>query len=82
MLTERDAIGLSVYGNGGLNTTYDGGSVSFDPDGPGPAPVMTLPGTFGACTAGIDLFQIFFNFSYAHKISEQFSVGISPIFVV
>lgn len=34
MLTERDAIGLSVYGNGGLNTTYDGGSASFDPDGP------------------------------------------------
>ena len=82
MLTERDAIGLSVYGNGGLNTTYDGGSASFDPDGPGPAPVMTLPGTFGAGTAGIDLFQIFFNFSYAHKFSEQFSVGISPIFVV
>ena len=37
MLTERDAIGLSVYGNGGLNTTYSGskGSASFDPMGMG-----------------------------------------------
>ena len=78
MLTERDAIGLSVYGNGGLNTTYDGGTASFNP-GTG---VGTFPGTFGAGTAGVDLFQIFFNFSYAHKFSENFSVGISPIFVM
>ena len=84
MITERDAIGFSVYGNGGLNTTYSGGggSATFDPDGPGPAPVMTFPGVFGAGTAGVDLFQIFFNFSYAHKFNEKLSVGISPIFVV
>jgi long-chain fatty acid transport protein len=81
MLTERDAIGLSVYGNGGLNTTYDGGSASFDPMGMGGAGV-TFPGTFGGGTAGVDLFQIFFNFSYAHKFSENFSVGISPIFAM
>ncbi len=85
MITENDAIGFSVYGNGGLNTTYSGGggSATFDPDGPlGPAPVTTFPGVFGAGTAGVDLFQIFFNFSYAHKFSENLSVGISPIFVV
>jgi len=82
MITESDALGFSVYGNGGLNTTYEGGSASFDPDGPGPAPVSTLPGTFGSGTAGVDLFQIFFNFSYAHKFSEKLSVGISPIFTV
>ncbi len=88
MLTENDAIGLSVYGNGGLNTTYGAGSATFDPDGPGPAPVSTIPGTFGGAitggggTAGVDLFQIFFNFSYAHKFSDNFSVGISPIFAI
>lgn len=83
MLSDNDAIGLSVYGNGGLNTTYSGssGSASFDPMGMGGAGV-TFPGTFGAGTAGVDLFQIFFNFSYAHKFSENFSVGISPIFAV
>ncbi len=80
MLTERDAIGLSVYGNGGLNTTYDGGSAFFfNPMAMG---VVNPPGTFGDGTAGVDLFQIFFNFSYARQFSDNFSVGISPIFAV
>ena len=81
MLNDRNAIGLSVYGNGGLNTTYDGGSAFFDPNGMGGAGVMST-GTFGNGTAGVDLAQIFFNFSYAHKFSENLSVGISPIFAV
>ena len=81
MLDDKNAIGFSLYGNGGLNTTYDGGSASFDPMGMGGAGV-TFPGTFGAGTAGVDLFQIFFNFSYAHKFTENFSVGISPIFAI
>ncbi|MDH3609516.1 MAG: outer membrane protein transport protein [Gammaproteobacteria bacterium] len=81
MLDDRNAIGLSIYGNGGLNTTYGGGTASFDPTGMGGAGV-TFPGTFGAGTAGVDLFQIFFNFSYAHKFSENLSVGISPIFAI
>lgn len=83
MISDKTAIGFSVYGNGGLNSTWDGGTASFDPDGPGPAPAgSTLPGIFGAGTAGVDLFQIFFNFSIAHKFSDDFSVGISPIFAV
>jgi long-chain fatty acid transport protein len=80
-LTERDAIGFSIYGNGGLNTTYDGGSASFDPSGMAGAGV-TFPGTFGGGDAGVDLIQVFFNFSYAHAFSDTFSVGISPIFAV
>ena len=84
MITDRDAIGLSVYGNGGLNTTYRGGagSATFDPDGIGPAPIMTFPGVFGAGTAGADLSQLFFNISYAHKFSDNLSIGVSPIFAI
>ena len=83
MISDKTAIGFSVYGNGGLNTTYSGGSASFDPDGPGPAPAgSTFPGTFGAGTTGVDLFQIFFNLSIAHKFTEDFSVGISPLFAI
>ncbi len=77
---ERHAIGFSVYGNGGLNTTYDGGSASFF--NPMAGMTVTPPGTFGGGTAGVDLFQIFFNASYAYKFNENFSLGISPIFVV
>lgn len=83
MISDHTAIGFSIYGNGGLNTTYDGGTASFDPDGPGPAPAgSTFPGVFGAGTAGVDLFQIFFNISIAHKFSENISVGISPLIAV
>lgn len=83
MISDRTAIGFSIYGNGGLNTTYSGGSASFDPDGPGPAPAgSTFPGTFGAGTAGVDLFQVFFNLSIAHKFTENVSVGISPLIAV
>ena len=82
MISDRTAIGLSIYGNGGLNTTWDGGTASFDPDGPGPAMTGTFPGVFGAGTAGVDLFQIFFNLSIAHKLSENVSIGVSPIFAI
>jgi long-chain fatty acid transport protein len=74
-ISDRTSIGLSLYGNGGLNTTYSGGTASF-------AGMPNVPGTFGAGTAGVDLFQVFLNLSIAHKFSENVSVGISPLFVV
>ena len=80
-INEHNAVGFSIYGNGGMNTSYSGGTASFDPTGMGGAG-LTFPGTFGAGTAGIDLVQVFFNASYAYKFNEHFSVGVSPIFVV
>jgi long-chain fatty acid transport protein len=81
MINEHSAIGLSLYGNGGMNTSYSGGSATFDPTGMMGAGV-TSPGTFGDSTAGVDLFQVFLNVSYAHKFSDNFSIGISPIFAL
>ena len=80
-INEQNTLGLSIYGNGGLNTTYSGGTASFDPTGMGGAG-MTFPGTFGAGTAGVDLFQVFVNASYSYKFNEHFSVGVSPIFAI
>ena len=77
-INETTSIGFSIYGNGGLNTSYSGGSATFNP-GTGTA---TFPGTFGAGTASVDLFQIFFNLSLAYKINEDFSVGVSPLFAI
>lgn len=82
MISDHTAIGFSMYGNGGLNSTYDGGTASFDPDGPGPATPGASPGLFGAGTAGVDLIQVFFNLSIAHKFSENVSIGISPLLAV
>ena len=35
-----------------MNTDWKGGTATYDPDGPGPGGVMTLPGTYGAGKAG------------------------------
>lgn len=77
-LSERDAVGLSVYGNGGMNTSYKSGSASFDPFGMRGTGV-SFPGALGAGTAGVDLMQVFLNLSYARQFSERFSVGVSPL---
>ena len=34
-INENNAVGFSIYGNGGLNTSYTGGTASFDPTGGG-----------------------------------------------
>lgn len=79
-LDETRAVGLTAYGRGGMNTDYNGGSATFDPDGPGPAPVMTLPGTYGTGKTGVDLSQLFVEAAYAQRNGEKFSWGVSGIF--
>ncbi|MDE2304727.1 MAG: outer membrane protein transport protein [Gammaproteobacteria bacterium] len=75
-LDASDTLGLALYGRGGMNTKWSGGTATFDPDGPGPAPVMTLPGTYGTGTAGVDLMQAFLNLSGAHAFAQHsFAVG-------
>ena len=66
MLDSDSSIGVSVYGNGGMNTEY--------PTGAG-------PGTFGAGVAGVDLAQLFISTTYAQKFSDSASWGVSGIIV-
>jgi len=77
-LSEVSALTLSFYGRGGMNTTYRQGAATFDPDGPGPAPVMTLEGTFGAGNAGVNLSQAFLELAYSIKVDDWTS-GITPV---
>ncbi len=64
-LDSDSAIAFSIFGNGGMNTTYDG------PIGP-----------FGAGQAGVDLMQMFVSAAYARKLSDNFSIGIAPLFAI
>lgn len=65
MLDDQSSIGISVYGNGGMNTDYPN-------DGMG--------GTFyGGAGAGVDLMQLFIAPTYARKFSETASWGVTPI---
>jgi len=77
-LAEDRTIGISLYGNGGMNTEYKGGEATMYPMGPfGPA--ATLDGTFGDGTAGVDLSQLFLATTYSAKIGSSTSWGVSAI---
>lgn len=81
-LSDDSAFSLAFYGRGGMNTRWSGGSASFDPDGPGPAPVGEFPGTFGAGRAGVNLSQAFIDVGYARRVSPALDVGGALVFGV
>jgi long-chain fatty acid transport protein len=90
-IDDKSAWSVAFYGRGGMNTRWEGGTATFDPDGPmGPAPVMTIPGTYGGGlfgqgengTAGVDLMQAFLEFGYARSLSDNFTLGASLIGVM
>jgi long-chain fatty acid transport protein len=66
-LNDTSAIGIAVYGNGGMNTDYDAATFNYVnpqlPQGP----------------TGVDLMQLFIAPTYAHKFAEKHSFGITPI---
>jgi long-chain fatty acid transport protein len=86
VINDDSTIGVSVFGNGGMNTEYKGGVATLfnppPPNGSGPLPAgafQEFEGTFGDGTAGVDLAQLFLSTTYARKISETASWGISGI---
>jgi long-chain fatty acid transport protein len=75
-LDNNQTLGLTVFGNGGMNTDYPGFS---NPTCPTPG----AKGTFCTGSTGIDLMQIFISPSYAKSFGNgRFSLGIAPIFAV
>jgi long-chain fatty acid transport protein len=89
-ISDESAWSVAFYGRGGMNTRWEGGTATFDPDGPGPAPVMTIPGTYGGAafssgdhgTAGVDLSQAFLELGYARSAGEKFTWGVSLVGVM
>ena len=82
MLDDNSSIGFSVFGNGGLNSEYKGGTALFQsPTVPPPGAMIAAPspGTFGAGTAGVDLAQLFISTTYATRVDENWSFGVSGI---
>jgi len=67
MINPNMSFGVSVFGNGGMNTTY----------GDGDHPFTGFPGGTAGSTVGIDLMQIFIAPTVAYKATEQLSVGAS-----
>jgi len=69
MLGWNMALGISVYGNGGMNTGYSRGTPPF-----GGIPIFT--GGTGQKT-GIDMSQLFITPTFAYKITKDHAVGVS-----
>jgi long-chain fatty acid transport protein len=86
MLDDSSSVGVSVYGNGGMNTRYKGGTATYF-DSVNAGDFVTVPGTFGGAvgpglsgTTGVDLKQLFIAGTYAKKLTSDHSVGASLIF--
>ena len=93
-LENGNAIAVSFYGRGGMNTDWQGGSASFSPFGPGST--GTFPGTYGdgvmdfdgmdpstmgKGNAGVNLSQAFLDLTWARKFDNDVSFGVSAVFV-
>jgi len=71
------ALGVTVYGNGGMNTRYPGTTIPAGRCGPG-TPSSNLLCGFG--DLGVDLAQLVVAPTLAWKFTPQQSVGIAPLF--
>jgi len=84
-LDANSAVAFSIFGNGGMNTSYK----AFANTTPGCAgaviggvPWATGTGPFCNGKAGVDLMQMFVSAAYARKFGDRFSIGIAPIFAM
>lgn len=77
MISGDLAAGVSVYGNGGLNTKYESGSTNCAAFGGSP----TSNPLCGPGKLGVDLMQLVVAPTLAYKVNEQHSIGVSPLLV-
>ncbi len=77
-LDDSSAIGLAIYGNGGLNTNY---GAPANPACVSP-PLPASNGVFCGGTTGVNLMQAFVAAGYARKFGDHLTVGISPVFAL
>jgi long-chain fatty acid transport protein len=72
MLNPSLALGVSVYGNGGMNTDYPQGNFNC---GAGPANILC-----GSGRVGVDLMQLIVAPTLAYKVAPNHAIGVAPLF--
>ncbi len=76
-IDNQQSVGVTIYGNGGMNTDYEASANPLCPPG------SSAKGTFCAGDTGVDLAQAFIVPSYAHSFANgRYSLGISPIVAI
>ncbi len=79
-IDDRMSWGVTVYGNGGMNTEYPGGNVMcMNPNTGQPVQGNLL---CGQGKLGVDLMQLIIAPTVAYKVNDQHSWGVSPLLVV
>jgi len=73
MLKPDMSLGVTVYGNGGMNTDYPGGQLNC---GYGPNTANLLCGNG---SLGVDLMQLMIAPTFAWQFAPKQSIGIAPI---
>lgn len=71
MVNSNLALGVTVYGNGGMNTDYPGGQIDC---GGGAANLLC-----GSGKLGVDLMQLIVAPTAAYQVAPNHSIGISPL---
>ena len=82
-LTERLAWGVTLYGNGGLNTTYRGDN-GVPGSNAAPATCGTRPANFllGCGKLGLDIMQLVIAPGLAYQVAPGQVLGIAPLLTV
>ena len=81
-LDAKTAVGLTVYGNGGMNTDYPATGITCATDptnfvGTAYAANMLC----GTSKLGVNLMQLIVAPTFAYKLSETSAIGVSPLLV-
>ena len=82
-LSDRLYIGISIYGNGGLNTSYanniydETAAVLFNPNGPSSTPQGAVTGAPNTGKLGVDLEQSLFAPTVAFRFNDTNTIGAS-----
>ena len=75
MLNSNLALGVTVYGNGGMNSDYQAGQFNCAPFGGGPGQNALC----GVGSLGVDLMQLIVAPTAAFKVAPGHSIGIAPL---
>jgi len=80
MLNPNMSFGITVYGNGGMNTDYPSGVMSSATCSGFPSGVASNSNLLcGSGRLGVDLMQLIIAPTWSYKLSETNSVGVSPL---
>lgn len=83
MLNNNMSLGITVYGNGGMNTDYPAGQLSPMGCTGGVSPITTKTQNLlcGSGRLGVNLEQLIVAPTFAYKLNDSNSIGVSPLLV-